>query len=232
MGCFFQTACVISGGKRSNSPTYRTYTHLGVHVSKQRTARNYRQPTKQEETKIYFTGYELDDIFFEDEIEDFFAVARRRIIAEFFYATERNPRYKYGSDRRPYQRTDNYIIGVSGRVSDLAKHVRDKMHRPFISVDQLPEKLAELSPRLTDRIIRRAQLDILTLVLQIMRHREVWYDEGTGIWQVCQSSMDEYLEYRRPARTANKVDDRNYHGRVRSQSKRRGIPEGVSIGLA
>lgn len=201
-------------------------------MSVRRKNRKYREPTREETGKIKSGGFRLNELFFEEEIEDFVAAARRRVIGEFFFATERNPRYKQGSDRRPTQRTDNYILGVSGKLSDLALYVRNKMHQPFITVGQLPHKLAELPPADVEKIIRQAQKDVLLLVLQVMRHREVWYDEGTGVWQICQSSMDEWLDYRRAVRTMVKVDDRNYHGRNRGQSRRRGIAEGVSVSFA
>lgn len=197
-----------------------------------RSASKYRSPTSKEASKILYTGYQLHELYFPDEIEDFMAAAKRRIMNAFHAATEPNPRYKWGSDRRPYRRTDNYIIGVGGKPSDLVRHVQESM-RPFINTGQLPEKLQSLSPQLTDKIIARAQRDVLLLVAQLMRHHEVWYDEATGLWQICQSSMDEFHAYRRKARSVStKLDDRSYHGRVRSQSKARGIPEGVSVGFA
>ena len=199
-------------------------------MSKTRSTRGRRSPTEEETSKILFTGYELQELFYPEEIEDFMDAARRRVIRKFHSATEPNPRYKWGSDRRPTRRTDNYIIGVSGKLSDLAQYVQSEM-RHFIAPSQLPGNLHDLSPKLLEKVIGRAQHDVLLLVIQLMRHHEIWYDEATGAWHVCQSSMDEFLVYRKAART-NKVDDRSYHGRVRSQSKARGIPEGVSVGLA
>jgi len=196
-------------------------------VPKMRSSRSRRSPTNEEASKILYSGYELKELFFPEEIEDFMDAAKRRIIRKFFNATEPDPRYKWGSDRRPTRRTDNYIIGVSAKLSALAHHVQSDM-RPFIEPSQLPGRLHDLSPKLLEKVIARAQHDVLLLVVQLMRHHEIWYDEATGTWQVCQSTMDEFLVYRNTARR-NKVDDRSFHGRVRSQSKARGIPEGVSI---
>jgi hypothetical protein len=191
----------------------------------------YRHPSRKEQSKIFFTGYELDELFTEEEIADFMAAARRRILGEFHYATEKNPRHRPGDDRRPYRRTDNYICGVSEKLGDLAKYVLKNTRQPFIKRQNLPSEFRDLSPKHVDMIVYRAQYDVLTLVLPIMRHREIWYDEAVGIWQACQSSMDEYTEYRRVAK-ALKNDDRSYHGRVRAQSKARGVPEGVSVSFA
>lgn len=196
--------------------------------------RVYRTPTRKEHNKIRHIGYQLDELFFdEDEFRDIMDAARRRVIGEFFYATEKNPRYKWGSDRRPTQRTDNYIWGVSNKLSDLAYYVRDHMHRQFISVNQLPPDLVDLEPSLVDSVIQKAQHDVLMQVLVVMRHHEIWYDEGVGIWQVCQSTMDDFLAYRKVAKTTTvKNDMRPFHGRVRSQSRNRGIPAGVSVSFA
>lgn len=197
-------------------------------MPKTRRIRAYRQATREEQSKIFFTGHKLTELFDEKEIEDFAAAAKRRIIGEFHYATEKNPRYKMGSDRRPKRRTDNYIWGISNRPSELARYVNQHMHRPFIRPSQLPVELTELNPKLAEMIVQRAQFDVLLMVVQLLRNREIWYDEGVGIWQACQSSVDEFLEYK-CAIKALKVDDRSFHGRVRSQSNNRGVPAGVSV---
>jgi hypothetical protein len=210
----------------------RTFNIREKPVPKPRRTRTYRTPTREEETRIFFIGYELTELFDEEEIEDFAAAARRRIIGEFFYATERNPRFKPGSDRRQRRRTDNYIWGLTSKTSDLARYVREHMHRPFIHPHQLPDDLTELSPKMVEAIIARAHQDVLAMVIQLMRKREIWYDEGVGIWQACQSSVDEFLEYKRAVKALVKVDHREFHGRVRSHSKLRGVPPGVSVSYA
>lgn len=193
----------------------------------------YRTPTRKEYNQLVFGEIKLDELFFDEEqFLNILDAARRRIIGEFYFATERNPRYQLGSNRRPYQRTDNYIWGVSNKLSDLARYVRTNMHQPFVSIDQLPQELSELKPHLVDVIIQRVQHQILELVLGVMRNHEIWYDEGVGIWQICQSSVDYFRLYRKMAKTMVKVDSREFHGRVRSQSRNRGIPAGVSVSFA
>jgi len=192
----------------------------------------YRQPSREVYNKILFTGFKLNELFDPEEIADFAAAARRRIIGEFFYAKEKNPRYKPGSDRSPQQRTDNYIWGLKNKLSDLASFVNQRKHRRFIQPFQLAEEFNDYNPNLVDKVIHRAEFDILVMVAETMRSRgEIWYDEGVGIWQIAQSSVDEWTEYKRRAKSLFKVDDRNFHGRVRAQSKSRGIPAGTSIGL-
>lgn len=199
-----------------------------------RKTRTYREPTQREVTKILFGKITLNELFDEQEIEDLMAAARRRIIGEFYYATEKNPRYRPGSGGRPLRRTDNYIWGVGCKPGELAKYVVIHMRRPFIKPSQLPSEMGELHPGLVEKLIRRVQQEIVLEVILTIRNREVWYDEGVGIWQACQSSIDDFLEYKQAARRLGdvKVDDRSYHGRVRAQSKARGVPEGVSVSFA
>lgn len=205
-------------------------------MRKTRKGRVYRTPTRKERNQLFFGEIKLDELFDHLDEEQFMSIldaARRRIIGEFYFATEPNPRYQPGSDRRPYQRTDNYIWGVSNKLSHLARYVRVNMHQPFLAADQLPPELSELKPHHVDVIIERVQHQILELVLGVMRNHEIWYDEGVGIWQICQSSVDYFMLYRKMVKTAMvKVDSREFHGRVRSQSRNRGIPAGVSVSYA
>ena len=204
-------------------------------MPRSRSARTFRQTTQREENVILHIGYPLAELFDEKEIEDFMAAAKRRIVGEFHYAMETNPRFKPGSDRRPKRRTDNYIIGLRRKPSDLADYVNRTMHRRFISAHQLPAEFQDMRPKLVEMMLKRAEYEVILLVVQTMLKttHEIWYDEGVGIWQACQSSVDEFLAYKQAARSSRvKADMRPFHGRVRSQSKQRGIPSGTSIGLA
>ncbi len=192
-------------------------------MSSRRHTRQYRSVDKDGVHKIFFIGYQLDELFDEEQLNDFLVVARRRIVGEFFYATDR-----YRGRRVS---TDNYIVGVGDKLSDLACYVTTNMKHRIVRCAQLPSNLQNIPPKMLDRLIARAEYDLLLTALQVMRHREVWYDEARGIWQVTQSAMDDYLQIRYTPATP-KRDDRSYHGRVRSQSKARGIPEGTSIGVA
>lgn len=218
-------------------------------MGKQHRPGKFRQPSSRETARIWHIGIPLSDLFDEHDLGKFMDAAKRRIVAEFIYAMEVNPRFKPGSDRRPMRRTDNYIIGLGGKQSALADYVLKTMHRPFIRPRQLPSRFSDLHPIHVERIVFQAQYDVLLLVVQTMYNYEIWYDEGIGIWQVNQKSVDELNRYRRAAKEALaasenqstkeprshhrvKADMRPFHGRVRSQSKNRGIPGGTSIGLA
>jgi hypothetical protein len=204
-------------------------------VPKSRSTRAYRQPSREEESKILFLGFQLGELFEEKEIEDFMAAAKRRIVGEFHYAMETNPRFRPGSDRRPKRRTDNYIVGLGCKPSELARYVNQTMHRPFVKANQLPSEFQDLRPKLVETLLLNAQYEALLMTIQVMhgQTREIWYDEAVGIWQIIQSSVDEWVEYQRVARSARvKADMRPFHGRVRSQSRRSGTPAGTSVSLA
>jgi hypothetical protein len=204
-------------------------------VPRSRSSRTFRETSRREENIILHIGYPLNELFDEKEIEDFMAAAKRRIIGEFHYAMETNPRFKPGSDRRPKRRTDNYIIGLGRKPSELADYVNRTMHRRFITASQLPVEFQDMRPKLIEMMLRRAEHDVIMLAIQAMlKHtHEIWYDEGVGIWQACQSSVDEFLAYKQVAKAARvKADLRPFHGRVRSQSRSRNIPGGTSVGLA
>ena len=204
-------------------------------MARPRRVKLYPDLTRERYSKIVHIGYELSELFNEEELEDIVSDARLAIAGEFYFATERNPRYKPGNGQRKERSTDNYIVGVGGRPSDLARHVAGRTRRRIISARSLPsDVVTDLAPTFVDIILQRVMYDATLLAINVMNdEREVWYDESTGIWSIMQSTVDGFVaerKFRRAVRQTLKHDDRSYHGRVRSQSKRRGIPEGVSIG--
>ena len=188
------------------------YISGGVLSHRQR-PKKYRKTTPREEAKIYNRGYTLDELFYSEELLDLIAVARFRITGEFFYATD----YARGRMRG----TDNYIVGVGHRLKDLAQYV-NRSTRGFIKKEDHPDYLQDLKPDLIERITVRAQFDVVLMALQAMRDREIWYNEGLGIWEVAQSSVDEYLRCEDSVKRV-KFDRRKLHGRPRNQCKQRGL---------
>ena len=199
--------------------------------------------TSKVHRSIHQLGMPVGELFDDDQLADLMAAARRRIIAAFHHATEMHRGRRKG--------TDNYVRGVEPKMSELAYYVQRQMKHPFISEAQLPASVDRLSSLEIKIIIQQATYDIIMATLKVMcvpkpktpsQYREascsyeIYYDSELCVWQIVQSSIDEYVMYRRAARTAGqasiKDDRRNYHGRVRSQSRRRGIPEGVSVSLA
>lgn len=199
-------------------------------MSRSRKKNKCREATDKEWNKLYFLGYTLEELFDEDKIHDLISLARLRIVGEFYYATELNPRYRSGNGQKPRRGTDNYIIGITHKLGDLAGYVVRSMHCSFVAQHDLPSDLAELAPRYADVLINQAHHDLVVRALQLLRASgDVWYDEALGIWQISQSCVDDFLAQRQAAR-ALKVDQRPYHGRPRNQTRQRGIPEGQSIG--
>ena len=190
---------------------------------------------------IPLSGYRLDDFFEPEELEDIIGAARRRVIGAFHHATEKH--------RGRIKGTDNYIRGVEPKMSELAKYVVRYIKHPIIQPNQLTELIDVDEMRVNDlnRLLYELQFEAVMAALHVMCVQppktppgfkiedctdEIYYDSLRCFWQIRQSSVDEYKKYRAAVRTMFKHDDRNYHGRNRSQSQRRGVPEGTSISTA
>ncbi len=203
-------------------------------MSKRYRAKRHRVPDKEEQKRIFFQPYELEELFFEEEILDLMSIARQGVAGEFYFAREENPRWRPGSDKKRFRGTDNFIIGVGGRPSDLARHVAEKTHRQIVNGKQLPCKLKELSPGLVERIVAIARYDVVLRTINAMiANGEIRYDTGIGTWNVNQSNIDDFLDdrsFRKEAKRAIKDDYRPWHGRPGRDRGR--IPEGVSVSFA
>ena len=174
----------------------------------------HRQATHKEIVAIHYTGYELEELFTDEQIVDILVIARLAVAGEFFHAKDFNPRYKPGQGMRQFFNTDNYIIGCEGRPAKLARYVIEKTHRQIAHKNQLPDNLQELSPAHVERIVEIARFKAIIAAIDIMFvEGEIWYDEGFGIWNVRQSTLDEYTEdraFRKAIRV--KLDKRPFHG--------------------
>lgn len=203
-------------------------------MSKRRRSQGYRRPDEKELHKILFLKYELEELFFEEEILDFMTVARQSVAGEFYFAKEENPRWRQDSNKKRFRGTDNFIIGVSGRPSDLARYIAKKTHRQIICGKQLPCDLRELSPKMIERILATARYDVvLRTVNAMIDNGEIRYDIGVGTWNVNQSNIDDFLDdrfFRKEAKRAIKDDYRPWHGRPGRDRGR--MPEGVSVSFA
>lgn len=193
--------------------------------------RRYRRPTNEEAVKIFFKEYELEELFYFDEVEEFLTVAYQAIAGEFYYAVEVNPRFKLGSNNKLYRGTDNYIIGVGGRPSDLASYIAKSTHRKIVPAKRLPDGLSDLVPKLVDKIVSKARGDIVLLAVNAMAENgEIRYDEALGTWNICQSNVDSFLcdkAMRSSVKRAMKYDDRAWHGRPRRDRGK--VPTGISV---
>ncbi|HET8689897.1 MAG TPA: hypothetical protein VFL81_00435 [Candidatus Saccharimonadales bacterium] len=194
----------------------------------------HRQASDKELAKIFFLHYELEEIFYPEEIIDLMATARQAVAGEFYFACEQNPRWKPGSNKKRFRGTDNYIIGVGDRPSELARHITKQTHRQLVSTKQLPCGLQELSPKLLERIVARARYDVvLRTVNAMIKAGDIRYDVGTGTWEVNQSNIDDFVadrDYRKEIKRQLKFDDRAWHGRPRRDRGR--VSEGVSVSFA
>ncbi len=203
-------------------------------MSKWGKTQKHRRPDEKELNKIFFMHYELSELFFEEEIIDLMIVARQSVAGEFYFAKEENPRWRSGSDKKRFRGTDNFIIGIGGKPSDLARYIAERTHRQIVCRKQLPQHLKELSPKLIERIIGAVRYDIvLNAINAMIKNGEIRYDIGIGTWNINQSNIDSFLNdraFRKVARHAIKNDYRPWHGRPGRDRGR--MPEGVSVSFA
>lgn len=194
-----------------------------------RTSR-YRKATPEEISKITYIGFKLDELFTDEQIEDILTIARLAVAGEFEHAMEFNPRYRLGHSRHQFVKTDNYIIGCDGRPAKLARLVVEKTHRQIVHKDQLSAKptaiqLTQLNPKFVELIVARARYDAVLAAINIMiKVGEIWYREDLGIWNVIQSTIDEYnkaLIFRKEVKRALKFDDHSWHGLPRRDRNRK-----------
>lgn len=193
----------------------------------------YRQPEQEELKRIFFREYELEELFTEEEVIDLMSTARQSVAGEFYFACEENPRWRPGSDKKRFRGTDNFIIGVGGKPSELARFVAQKTHRQIVSAKQLPSNLAALQPKLVEMIVRAARYSIVLHAINAMiENGEIRYDHGLGTCNVSQSNIDDFLDDRAFRKVAKRIknDYRPYHGRPGRDRGR--VPEGVSVSFA
>lgn len=174
-------------------------------------------------TYVWLPRYSTIDIFTDDELEDVVKLARDRVLNAFSRATTLYRGKRHG--------TDNYISGIGSRQKHLVAYVVRSNMKPFVSIESLPElppQLFGLSERQYAELIRQLHEYAMQLAVNSLHEQHlIWHDDH-GLWNVCQSAMDAWRESDRRVRRAIKYDRRNYHGKIRSQSKRRGIPAGAA----
>lgn len=202
--------------------------------SMETTKRSRHRLPKKTVGRITRIGYRLDELFFQEELEDLMVIARHRISREFHFATEENPRWKPGSGRRQFRQTDNFIIGVSERPSELASYVLRNMRRSFIQKHQLPKQVRDLPEWLMEKVIAKAHYDVLLGAINAMHaNSDIWYDYGLGIWISAQSNLDDFWKFVEKDwadKGTPKFDDRSWHGRPRRD--RGTMPEGAAARFA
>ena len=115
---------------------------------------------------------------------------------------------------------------VNGQITDAVTQSNVKVlgDAPAYAMGALYQSLAHSTGILYENATSaQQQLAINTL----HDERLIWYDE-CGLWTVCQSALDAWRQGNRTVHRRLKVDRRNYHGKPREQSKRRGIPAGAA----
>ena len=174
---------------------------------------------------VYLPEFDIRAVFDDQKLEDLIYIARGRVLTAFDHATEQY--------RGRVRGTDNYIGGVGKKQKELVAYVQNNT-KPFLNdadLPILPPRLMSMSGAQYAALLVKLHQTVLSMAVNSMvKQKIVWYEE-TGLWCVTQSAMDEWHASRSSIRASlNKsyVNRRNYHGKVRAHSRRRGVPAGAA----
>mgnify|MGYP001592141396 CR=1 FL=1 len=205
----------------------------------------YRQLTDDEWRKTYGVSFTLEELFeprrgvrIEERLVPLILTARWRIAGVFKSEREyrkrtkcSNPRCDHSSPEICKKRysTDNYISRPSGDLGSLLHYIQSCIHRPFVNARDLAARFQDISPADQRAICKIAEEKLLAAALLQMHAplgNDLWYDQGSRVWQLTQSCVDEARLARKQMRsTLNAVkgfyDKRTYHGRNGNQARQR-----------
>jgi hypothetical protein len=192
----------------------------------------------------------LNDLALDDEaMADRLRTTIMRIYGVFRRATEQDTRkrvHRKGFPRHveiaKTRSTCNSISGCDDSIDDLARVVVARLANKETALTVVTAKDVEPTlRRWYQKNDYRSLLEALgslqhTIVCELLAYlrdalKAIWfhYEEG-GRWQMAQSSVDKYALRKRVTHGLKYLNARSYHGRPRRQTKRRGIPEGTSVG--
>lgn len=220
--------------------------------------KRWQRPATREEFQFVDGNFTLCELFYDYKIQDFFEVARARIVNTFLVATEPRlvrerltreitdtiARVKAESDidlldpevrgfKHLYDDalTENYIVGLGTRRADLVNRIVQRIGQcsHFIRPGDLPDWCGELPYTLAIKIASQAEAKVIKLEVDTMIDQSaIWCHAEFGVWCVAQSEVDRYISTARTRRQKLKRDDRSFHGKVRSQVQARQLPPGAS----
>ena len=155
--------------------------------------------------KEYIKQYELHELFDPEEIALKLKVARHRIAATFFYATER---YR-GRERAC---TGNYIVNVDKRQKYLVDYIIEKTlvgrGHGIVTATELPEWVGD-RPAVLKAIINDVNRRLIAVELsRMVQESLIWFNEYHSTWETMQSVMDQFQAELNHAREIRKVDER------------------------
>lgn len=125
------------------------------------------------------------NVFDQDDIADFTAVARGRIISAFVQQT---------SPHRGKHKPQGYITGVDrklGELVDYVTHVQDD--NPFIRAYHLPEELQKLTSGKLRIVVKSLTREFVEMAMQpLAKQLDVWFmSQNGGEWHISPSCKDE-----------------------------------------
>lgn len=142
--------------------------------------------------------------------------------------------FDHAKDPETRQPLDNCLKQEEGTIWRLTTCLDNLLGYKGYVVHEydLPREVMRLKKPYVESVARQIRLYFIHEVLLTLNEEgDIWFDTGTRHWTLRQSKIDEYASRRaRATKRRMKIDLRNYHGRNRGQSKRRGVPTGTSIG--
>jgi hypothetical protein len=152
------------------------------------------------------------------------------------------PRHTEGA--RSVRSSGNAIVGCDNSIDDLARVVVARLGNKetaltVVTAEDVDPDLRRWYQKNAYRQFTAALSDLQHMIvcelLAYLRDKlkAIWFQsEDGGKWQMTQSSVDKHALRKRVVHGLKYLNDRSYHGRPRKQTKRRGIPEGTSVGGA
>ena len=124
-------------------------------------------------------------LFTTDEISDYVAKARGRIITVFAsHATLHRNKYK----------PTGYIIGVSDKLCTLVDYVVEQQgNRPLVETRDLPEDMRKLTSGKQRQVIESLTREFIGLAMQpLYKAQDIWFMcQNGGEWHIAAHCLDE-----------------------------------------
>lgn len=135
--------------------------------------------------KAKFCMPKASQLFGQDEIADFVAVARGRIIAAFVQQT---------SPHRGKHRPQGHITGVDKKLCKLVDFVASLQgDKPFIHSHQLPDEFRKLTSGKLRLVVNSLTREFVELAMQpLVAQQDVWFmNQNGGEWHISPRCKDE-----------------------------------------
>lgn len=159
----------------------------------------YKRFRNNQKTKFHAPN--ASQLFTSDEIADFVAIARGRIIAAFVYHT---------APHRGKNKPLGYITGVDCKLRALVEFVAKRQKdRPIVAGQQLPEQLRNQTSGKIRQVMDSLTREFITMAICPMhRSQDIWFMwQNGGEWHIAPHCINELPQVKsRPKCKTTKED--------------------------